>query len=163
MNKRPIHVLVLCTGNSCRSIMGEAIVNALGEGRLHGHSAGSRPVGHIHPGAISTLARHGLATTGYHSKSMDTFHEQPMDILITVCDAAAQEPCPVFLGAAIHAHWGVEDPGKISGDEATVIEAFDRTFAILERRIQAMLDLPLETMNREDIARALAKIANIND
>lgn len=160
MRTHPLNVLILCTGNSCRSIMGEALVRELGQERLKAHSAGSQPVGYIHPEALATLRRHGLPTDGYTSKSLDIFDGQPVDILITVCASAARETCPVFSGPAVRAHWGLKDPGHVEGDAATVIAAFDRTFDILRRRIQAMVGLPLETMKPDDIAAELARIAD---
>ena len=153
-----LNVLVLCTGNSCRSVMGEALVTALGQGRFKGYSAGSKPLGRINTGALATLARHGLPTEGYRSKSMEAFRDQPIDILISVCDSAGKEPCPVFLGPAIRAHWGVEDPGHVEGTPEDIIVAFDRTFDILRRRVQAMVDLPVESMSREAITAELERI-----
>ena len=159
MTQKSFNVLVLCTGNSCRSIMGEALVTALGQGRFIGHSAGSNPIGRINPGALATLARHDLPTEGYTSKSMDTFMNQPIDILISVCNSAGKEPCPVFLGPAIRAHWGVEDPGHVVGTPQEIAEAFERTFDILKRRVQAMVDLPIESMTQKAIAIELERIA----
>lgn len=158
MNQKTFNVLVLCTGNSCRSVMGEALVTALGQGRFRGHSAGSKPIGKINAGALATLARHGLPTEGYSSKSMDAFHDQSIDILISVCDSAGKEPCPTFLGPAIRAHWGVEDPGHMEGTPEEIRAAFEKTFDTLKRRVQAMVDLPVETMTKEAIAEELQRI-----
>ena len=158
MSHETINVLVLCTGNSCRSVMGEALVTALGQGRYQGHSAGSKPIGRINAGALATLARHQLPTEGYSSKSMEAFRDQPIDILISVCDSAGQEPCPVFLGPAIRAHWGVEDPGHLKGTPEEIIAAFDKTFDILKRRVQAMVELPIETMGKEALTEELQRI-----
>jgi arsenate reductase (thioredoxin) len=151
MSLFPLKVLVLCTGNSCRSVMGEALVTALGEGRFLGFSAGSHPIGRINAGALETLARHGLPTEGYSSKSMDAFEQQSIDILISVCDSAGQEPCPVFLGPAVRAHWGVEDPGHVEGTPETIRHAFDATFDLLKRRVEAMVALP-ETILASKVA-----------
>ncbi|NBS15793.1 MAG: arsenate reductase ArsC [Gammaproteobacteria bacterium] len=158
MTQKTFNVLVLCTGNSCRSVMGEALVTALGQGRFIGHSAGSNPIGRINTGALATLARHGLPTEGYTSKSMDAFRDRSIDILISVCDSAGKEPCPVFLGPAIRAHWGVEDPGHVEGTPDEIIEAFEKTFDILKRRVQAMVDLPVENMTKEAITVELDRI-----
>lgn len=158
MSNNTLNVLVLCTGNSCRSVMGEALVTALGKGRFKGFSAGSKPIGRINAGALATLDRHGLPTDGYSSKSMEAFKDQPIDILISVCDSAGQEPCPVFLGPAIRAHWGVEDPGHVKGTPDEVVAAFDKTFDILARRVQAMVDLPVKSMSKEEIMDALKRI-----
>lgn len=140
--------------------MGEALVNALGKGRFKGFSAGSRPIGRINQGALATLARNQLPTEGYTSKSMEAFRDQPIDILLSVCDSAGKEPCPVFLGPAIRAHWGVEDPGHVEGTPEAVIAAFDQTFDLLKRRVEAMVALPLATLSREDMTRALQRIGN---
>lgn len=158
MSQDVLNVLVLCTGNSCRSVMGEALVTALGEGRFKGHSAGSRPIGRINQGALATLARNQLPTDGYTSKSMEAFRDQPIDILLSVCDSAGKEPCPVFLGPAIRAHWGVEDPGHVEGSPEEIIAAFDKTFDILKRRVKAMVALPMSTMSKDDITAALQRI-----
>lgn len=158
MRDTVFNVLVLCTGNSCRSVMGEALVTAFGQGRFKGYSAGSKPIGRINLDALSTLERHGLPTEGYFSKSMEAFKDQSIDILISVCDSAGKEPCPVFLGAAVRAHWGVEDPGHILGTPSEVIEAFDKTFDILKRRVQSMVNLPLEGMEKQQIATELNRI-----
>lgn len=158
MSQDVLNVLVLCTGNSCRSVMGEALVNALGEGRFRGHSAGSKPIGRINQGALATLARHQLPTEGYTSKSMDAFRDQPIDILVSVCDSAGKEPCPVFLGPAIRAHWGVVDPGHVEGSPEEVVAAFDKTFDILKRRVEAMVALPIASMSKEAIASELQRI-----
>ena len=158
MENQMLNVLILCTGNSCRSVMGEALVTALGQGRFKGHSAGSKPIGRINTGALATLERHGLPTEGYSSKSMDAFKDQPIEILISVCDSAGKEPCPVFLGPAIRAHWGVEDPGHVEGTPEEIIAAFDKTFDILKRRVQAMVDLPIESMTKEEVTAELEQI-----
>ena len=138
--------------------MGEALVTALGQGRFKGHSAGSKPIGRINTGALATLKRHGLSTEGYSSKSMEAFENQSIDILISVCDSAGKEPCPVFLGPAIRAHWGVEDPGHVEGTQEEIIAAFDKTFDILKRRVQAMIDLPIESMSKDEITAELKRI-----
>ena len=158
MTQKTFNVLVLCTGNSCRSVMGEALVTALGRGRFIGFSAGSKPIGRINSGALATLIRHGLKAEGYTSKSMDAFKDQPIDILITVCASAGKEPCPVFLGPAIRAHWGVEDPGHVEGSDEEILAAFEKTFDILKRRVEAMVDLPIENMTRESIETELNRI-----
>ena len=138
--------------------MGEALVTALGQGRFQGFSAGSKPIGRINTGALATLERHGLPTQGYSSKSMDAFKDQPIDILISVCDSAGKEPCPVFLDPAIRAHWGVEDPGHVEGTPEEIIAAFDKTFNILKRRVQAMVNLPTDAMSKEEFISELRRI-----
>jgi arsenate reductase len=155
---KPLNILVLCTGNSCRSILGEALLNHLGEGRFRAYSAGSRPVGKVNPHALATLARHGLPTTGYRSRSWDEFKEAGIDILITVCDSAAGETCPVYLGKAVRGHWGLPDPAHVIGAPETIEAAFEATYAALEKRIQALLALPVETMSGPELAEALNRI-----
>ncbi len=158
MHDRPLNVLVLCTGNSCRSVMGEALLNALGQGRFKAYSAGSHPIGRINAGALATLARHGLPTEGYHSKSWEALGETPIDILISVCDAAGGETCPAYLGSAVRGHWGVADPGHVEGTPEAIEAAFDATFATLRRRVEAFLALPVETLSREALGAELARI-----
>ena len=153
-----INVLVLCTGNSCRSVMGEALLNDLGKGRIKAFSAGSHPVGKINDGALATLDRHGLPTEGYKSQSWDEFEEQPFDIVITVCDNAAGEVCPVYLNNAVRVHWGVSDPAHLEGSDEEIQAAFDKTFEILEYRVKKMLALPLEEMNEQELTKELNAI-----
>lgn len=160
MNTKPINVLVLCTGNSCRSILGEALINHLGKGRFRAYSAGSRPVGKVNENALATLARHGLPTEGYSSQSWEEFEETPIDILITVCDSAAGEACPVYLGTAVRGHWGLPDPAHVTGSREVVEAAFEATYAALEKRIQKLLALPVETMSRQELTEALNRIGS---
>lgn len=156
-----LNIFVICTGNSCRSVMGEALFNHLGEGRLNAFSAGSHPIGRINTGALATLKRHGLPTEGYQSQSWDDFSEQPMDIVITVCDNAAGETCPVYLNECVRVHWGLVDPGHIKGSDEEIINAFEDTFSIIEQRIKSMLALPLETMSPEELTTNLNAIAQL--
>lgn len=158
MRSTPLNILVLCTGNSCRSVLGEALINHLGAGRLHACSAGSRPLGRINENALATLARHGLPTTGYRSQSWDEFEDAGIDVLISVCDSAAGETCPVYLGSAIRGHWGLPDPAHAAGSPEAVEAAFEATYAALERRIQALLALPVETLSGPELAAALNRI-----
>ena len=153
-----INVLVLCTGNSCRSVLGEALFNHLGQGRIKACSAGSHPIGKINEGALATLKRHGLPTDGYKSQSWDEYAEQPLDIVITVCDNAAGETCPVYLTKAVRAHWGVSDPGHVEGTKQEKIAAFEQSFQILEQRINKMLALPLERMSEQELTEKLNEI-----
>lgn len=153
-----LNVLVLCTGNSCRSVMGEALLNDLGKGRVKAFSAGSHPVGKINEAALATLKRHGLPTEGYQSQSWDEFEDQPFDIVITVCDNAAGEVCPMYLHKAVLVHWGVSNPAHLEGTEEEKTAAFDKTFAILERRVKKMLALPLEEMMEQELTEKLNAI-----
>jgi len=151
-------VFVICTGNSCRSVMGEALFNHLGRGRIQAFSAGSHPIGRINQGALATLQRHGLRTEGYRSQSWEDFEDQRMDVVITVCDNAHGEACPAYLTQAVRAHWGVADPGHVEGTDAEKIAAFEKAFATLEMRVKAMLSLPLETMPAEELTDRLNEI-----
>lgn len=158
MSQKPYNVLVLCTGNSCRSVMGEALVNHLGVGRFKAYSAGSNPIGRINAGALATLARHDLPTEGYTSKSWEALEGVDFDILIAVCDSAAGEACPVYLSSAIRTNWGVADPGHVEGTPEEVIAAFEATFATLRHRITRLVELPIDSMSREQLSEALDRI-----
>ncbi len=164
MAKKPINILVLCTGNSARSILGEAILGHLGAGRIVAHSAGSKPKGIPHLGALRLLARKGIDTTLFRSKSWDEFSTAdapPIDIAITVCGNAAGEVCPIFVGAPIRAHWGLPDPADVTGDDAAVDAAFEQTWRWLTLRVTALLALPIETMNSKDLAQELTLIGQM--
>lgn len=146
MTERTTNILVLCTGNSARSILGEAIINRLGAGRFQAYSAGSFPKGAVHPGALRLLARHGYPTDGLRSKSWDEFAAPgapPIDVVITVCDSAAGETCPVWPGHPIKAHWGLPDPAATEGDDDAVDTAFEAAHAALTRRIARLIELPI--------------------
>ena len=132
-------VLFLCTGNSCRSVMAEALLNQLGHGRFAAVSAGSHPAGYVHPGSLATLARHGIDAGSPRSKSWDEFAGQEFDYVITVCDGAAGEACPVFNGRSERLHWSTPDPGRATGTDAEVLAAFDEAFAMLKFRIDELI------------------------
>ncbi len=138
----PHLVLFLCTGNSCRSILAEATFNHLAPPGWRATSAGSRPVGYVHPRALALLEREGIPTEGLASKSWESLPVAP-DLVITVCASAAAESCPVYLGTALRAHWGVEDPACATGTDAEIDAAFERAYRILRSRIEAFLALPL--------------------
>ncbi|WP_031433222.1 arsenate reductase ArsC [Methylomarinum vadi] len=157
-----LNVFVICTGNSCRSVMGEALFNHLGQGRIQAFSAGSHPIGRINQGALATLKRHGLPTEGYQSQSWEDFEDQKMDIVITVCDNAHGETCPVYLTKAVRAHWGVADPGHVEGTEEEKIAAFEQTFATLKLRVEKMLELPLERMSADELSAKLNEIGRLS-
>lgn len=149
-----LHVLVLCTGNSARSILGEMLFNHLGQGRLRAWSAGSKPGGVVNPVALETLAKHGVPCEGARSKSWDEFGPGTVppaptfDFIFTVCDNAASETCPIWPGHPSTAHWGIPDPAHVE-PMAARREAFETAYQALHRRITAFLALPLETMGRE--------------
>lgn len=135
-------VLVLCTGNSCRSVMGEALINQLGKGRFQAFSAGSHPSGYVHPKSIETLERHGIDPGKPYSKSWDEFEGKGFDLVITVCDQAAGESCPLFLGKYEKRHWSIPDPAKAEGSDAEINAAFDRAFLMLKNRIIDLVNAP---------------------
>ncbi len=135
----PTRVLVLCTGNSCRSIMAEALINDLGLGRFQAWSAGSFPAGHVHPRSLETLRRHGIDPGRPFSKSWNEFAGQPFDLVITVCDQAAGESCPIFPGRPAKLHWSTPDPAKVQGDEAAAQAAFDEVFVLLKARVEQLV------------------------
>lgn len=153
-----LKILVLCTGNSCRSVMAEGLLNHYGKERMLAFSAGSFPTGKVHPMSLATLKRHGMNDQGYRSKSWDEFKDQNVDILITVCDNAAGEVCPIFPGKPIKAHWGVPDPAHFQGTPAEVEAEFDRVFSMLEHRVKAFLRLPLEQMDKTELQQKLNEI-----
>jgi arsenate reductase (thioredoxin) len=138
-------VLFLCTGNSCRSILGEATFNHLAPPGWHALSAGSRPTGQVHPRSLALLQREGISTAGSHSKSWDDLPETP-EIVITVCASAAGETCPAYLGPVLRTHWGVEDPAHATGTDAEIDAAFQAAYATLRRRIEALFALPLREL-----------------
>lgn len=140
-----MNILFLCTGNSCRSILAEATFNALAPAGTRAISAGSQPTGEVHPRSIALLKRKGISTEGYFSKSWYALPVVP-DIVITVCGNAAGETCPAYLGQAIRAHWGVEDPAKATGTEAEIEAAFESAYATLRKRIEAFLALDVDRL-----------------
>ena len=151
MAPRTYNVLFLCTGNSARSILAEAILNAKGNGRFRGFSAGSHPKGAVHPQALALLERTGLPTEGLRSKAWDEFARlgaPHMDFIFTVCDNAAGEVCPIWPGQPMTAHWGQPDPAAVEGTDLEKANAFRQAFRMLERRIELFMSLPIETLDR---------------
>lgn len=136
MGTEVIRVLVLCTGNSCRSVMAEALINDLRRGRYQAWSAGSHPTGSVHPKTIETLKRHGIDPGQPHSKSWSEIGDQPFDLVITVCDQAAGESCPLFHGTPTKMHWSTPDPAKATGSEAQINAAFEESFLLLRKRVE---------------------------
>lgn len=145
-----MNVLFLCTGNSCRSILGEATFNHLAPTGWMAMSAGSKPTGEVHPRSIALLKREGIAVDGYFSKSWDNLPATP-DIVITVCASAAGETCPAYLGPVMRTHWGVEDPAHATGTDDEINAAFQKAYSILRARIEAFLALPLETLVQDKL------------
>ena len=146
-----MNVLMLCTGNSCRSILAEATFNHLAPAGWRALSAGSKPAGYVHPRSLALLAREGIATDGYFSKSWDDLPVTP-DIVISVCGNAANEVCPAYLGPVLRSHWGVEDPAHATGTDAEIDAAFMIAYRILRSRIEAFLALPLDTLKHDGAA-----------
>ena len=158
------NVLFLCTGNSARSIMAEALLRHWGEGVLTAFSAGSHPAGETNPMALEQLAARGISTDGLRSKSWDEFaspHAPAMDLVITVCDAAANESCPVFPGAPLRLHWGLPDPSAALGDDAARREAFATVCDQLEQRISQLVTIPFADRDTEAIQADLEAIAEM--
>jgi arsenate reductase (thioredoxin) len=163
MDGKTYDVLFLCTGNSARSILAESLLNARGAGRFRGHSAGSFPKGQVRPEALRLLASLGLPTEGLRSKSWDEFAipDAPrMDFVITVCDDAAGEVCPVWPGRPVTAHWGIPDPAAAQGSPGEVALAFAEALRMLERRIMPFIALPLERLDAIAIGRRLEEIGH---
>jgi protein-tyrosine-phosphatase len=159
----PFHTLFLCTGNSARSILAEAILNREGKGRFIAHSAGSRPTGAPNPFALALLQREGFDTAFARSKSWDEF-AQPgapkLDFVFTVCDSAAAEECPYWPGQPVTAHWGLPDPAAVEGNDAQKALAFAATFRALTRRIQAFASLPIASLDGMTLKARLDDIGN---
>lgn len=155
-------ILFLCTGNSARSILAEALLNARGGNRFQAFSAGSRPVGRVNPLAIETLKAHGISTDGLRSKSWDEFAAAGapvLDIIITVCDSAAKETCPIWPGHPATAHWGVPDPAIADRSDDERRQAFEQTFADLDVAVRKLLSITIDTANRAQLQTQLRQIA----
>jgi len=154
----PVHVLFLCTGNSARSILSEALLNDLGAGRFKAYSAGSKPSGAPHPDALAELRRHGHAVDGYRSKSWDEFSQEgapKMDIVVTVCGSAAAGSCPVFFGPGLRVHWGAPDPAYIE-DETERRQAFADVYDLCRTRVEALIALPEDALSDSSELQAIA-------
>jgi protein-tyrosine-phosphatase len=157
----PYNVLFLCTGNSARSILAEALLEQHGAGRFRAFSAGSRPRGEVHPLALELLQRSNLPTAGLRSKSWDEFSgptAPKLDFVFTVCGNAAHEVCPVWPGGPLRAHWGIDDPAAVEGSKALRMQAFERALAELEARIRQFLNLPLDALDVDTLRARLQAI-----
>lgn len=164
MSERIYNVLVLCTGNSARSVMTEALLNVLGKGRFRAWSAGSRPSGKVQPMAADLAAMIGYDTAQLRSKSWDEFagaDAPPMDLVITVCDNAAGETCPFWPGAPMTAHWGVDDPAAVEGDDDMRRHAYLKAFAALRRRVELLVALPVEKLDRLTLEQKVRDIGRV--
>ena len=165
MQGKTYNVLVLCTGNSARSILGEVLFNTLGKGKFKAYSAGSHPAGRVNPGALEWLQQQGYSTAGLRSKSWDEFAvpgAPQFDFIFTVCDNAAGEACPLWLGKPATAHWGIPDPAQVEGEEARCA-AFKKAADQLARRIQLFMSLPIEKLDKLTLKQKLAEIGQIKD
>lgn len=164
MSDQVLNVLFLCTGNSARSILGEAILNHDGAGQFQAYSAGSNPTGVVNPWAIHTLKTMGYPPQDFRSKSWSEFVEGPeFDLIFTVCDSAAAEACPVWPGQPVSAHWGIPDPAAVAGSDAEKAAAFLQAFRMLKRRIDLMLALPFSYLSPDALREELRSIADRAD
>jgi arsenate reductase len=155
------NVLFLCTGNSARSILGEALLNYRGKGRFQGYSAGSHPAGRVNPFALKQLESAGLPVEGLRSKSWDEFANPgapQMHFVFTVCDSAAAEVCPVWPGQPVTAHWGIPDPASVAGSPEQIERAFRDAFVTMGRRIDLFLSLPLEKLDTLAVKKEVDRI-----
>ena len=160
-----LNILVLCTANSARSILGEALINRLGKDRFKGYSAGSHPRGEPNPDGLAMLKDKGYDISAFASKSWDVFagpDAPKMDIVITVCDSAAGEACPLWPGTPVKAHWGIPDPAHKGTTEDERRAAFEEAYRLLELRVRALTNLPAETMSVQDLRVALADIGRLD-
>lgn len=153
--------LFLCTGNSCRSILSEVLFNSRAPEGWTAYSAGSKPTGKVHPLTIKTLENLGLSTEGLASKTIDDCEQYQPDVVITVCDQAAQEACPLYLGAAIKAHWGLADPSHLELPENEKLKAFLVTVAHINKRLDALFALDVNSLTRPELIAAINQISHI--
>ena len=153
-------VLFMCTANSCRSILSEAMFNHLAPPGFEAISAGSFPKGQVLPRSLSTLQAAGISIEGLYSKGNEAFQDSPPDVVITVCDKAAGEACPVYFGPAVKTHWGLEDPSEVQGDEAQVEAAFKATLDIITARCEAFFALPFARLSPDELKAELHRIAS---
>lgn len=166
MQDKTYNVLVLCTGNSARSILGEVLFNVLGKGRFKAYSAGSKPAGRVNPFALELLQQQGHSIAGLRSKSWDEFaaaDAPQFDFIFTVCDNAAGETCPIWPGRPATAHWGIPDPAAAEGDDEDRCAAFKKAYEQLARRIQLFMSLPIEKLDKLTLKQKLAEIGQIQD
>jgi arsenate reductase len=163
MNRLPCRVLFLCTGNSARSILAEALLNHLGAPQFEAYSAGSQPTGRVHPLALAVLTEHQVPVGKARSKRWEEFAQadgstRGMEIIITVCDNAAGEVCPVWPGEPVTAHWGIKDPASVSGDEAVKRLTFQDAFETLHEKVHALVTLPIEQLDRPTLKKQLDEL-----
>ncbi|HEY9032032.1 MAG TPA: arsenate reductase ArsC [Kangiella sp.] len=154
-------LLFVCTHNACRSVLGEVIARTLGEGRLETASAGSAPRGVVHPLTLKYLAKHGYSNEGLTSQSWDELSEFEPDAVITVCDSAAGEACPVWMGKTIKVHWGLPDPSKGHSSEEDETKAFAHVISVIEKRIHALLEKDFEQMDADQLKTELQQLGEL--
>ncbi len=164
MAEQPLSVLFLCTGNSARSILAEAILNRLGQGRFRAFSAGSQPKGEVNPHAVALLRQFDYDTSGLRSKPWSEFAQADapaLDVIITVCDSAAGEACPIWPGRPATAHWGIADPAAVQGSPAEMAQAFTQAYRLLAKRIALLAALPVSTLDAAALQARLKEIGRI--
>ncbi len=163
---KPFNILFLCTGNSARSILAEAIMNRVGQGKFAAYSAGSHPKGEVHPQALKLLASLGYDTGAFRSKPWDEFASAgapELDFVITVCDTAAGEICPIWPGQPISSHWGLPDPASVEGSDAAIALAFADTYRFLNNRIGIFASLPIASLSRQSLKARMDDIGSTKD
>jgi protein-tyrosine-phosphatase len=166
MSERPFNTLFLCTGNSARSVIAEAILNKLGAGKFRAYSAGSQPKGKVNPHTIALLRNLGYETSGFRSKSWSEFARvgaPTLDFVFTVCDNAAGEACPIWPGQPMTAHWGVPDPAEATGSDAEIALAFKDAYRMLYQRIGLLTALPIRSLDNLSLQRRLKEIGTVKD
>lgn len=151
-------ILYICTHNRCRSILSEAITRHLADGRIQAFSAGSQPAGEVHPLTLKYLQARGISVEGLRSQSRDDFASTQPDLVVTVCDSAANEVCPLWMGDTLKIHWGLPDPSKLQGGEAEIQQAFFSVMDTIEQRVRKLLALPLEEMEADALQSAVRKL-----
>ncbi|SET77982.1 arsenate reductase ArsC [Thalassotalea agarivorans] len=151
-------ILYICTHNRCRSILSEAVTNHIAGSRIVAKSAGSQPAGEVHPLSLKYLDKAGFPIDGLQSQSWDDFEDFAPDLVVTLCDSAAGEACPVWFGNAIKLHWGLEDPSKLEGSEEALEQAFNNTIEQISERVRALMSLTSEQMEVENLAQAIASL-----
>ena len=154
-------LLFICTHNRCRSILAEAVCNAYGEGQLLAKSAGSQPAGEVHPLSLKYLRENNIPTEGLHSQSWDEHEGWEPDVVITVCDSAAGESCPVWFGKSLKVHWGLADPSSLAGEESEVANAFNALISTLKTRVDALIQLGAHNKTNEELRSLFEEVGKL--
>jgi arsenate reductase len=154
-------ILFMCTANSCRSVLSEGLFNHAAPKGMTAVSSGSFPSGRLNPRAVSTLQALGVDTSALYSKGSESFQDNPPDIVVTVCDKAGGEPCPVYFGPAIKSHWNLADPSDVKGSDEQIQAAFDDTLVHIRKRFAAFFDLNLEALSPEELKQAMDRIGEM--